>query len=162
VTDLDNLPPARKRQLLAQALRRRSAAPRAYPLSFGQQRLWFLDKFAPGLPVYSIPMAFRLRGPLDVAALRSAVDRIVARHASLRTTFPDQGGEPVQVVTPTGTAVFEISAITDADEFAATEARRPFDLAKGPLFRTALGVLGPDDHVLVLNLHHIIADAWSL
>lgn len=162
MTDLDNLPPARKRQLLAQALRRRSAAPRAYPLSFGQQRLWFLDKFAPGLPVYSIPMAFRLRGPLDVAALRSSVDKIVARHASLRTTFPDQAGEPVQVVAPTGTAAFGVSAITDADAFAAAEARRPFDLVNGPLFRIALGALGPDDHVLVLNMHHIISDAWSL
>jgi amino acid adenylation domain-containing protein len=151
-----------KRQLLAEALRRRSAAPKAYPLSFGQQRLWFLDKFAPGVPVYSIPMAFRLRGPLDIPALRSSVDRIVARHASLRTTFPDQGGEPVQVVAPTGTAEFEVTAVSDVDEFAATQARHSFDLTTGALFRTALGVVGPDDHVLVLNLHHIISDAWSL
>jgi amino acid adenylation domain-containing protein len=162
VTDLENLPPARKRQLLADALRRRPAAPRAYPLSFGQQRLWFLDKFAPGTPVYSIPLAMRLRGPLDLTALRAAADTVVSRHASLRTTFPDQGGEPVQVVAPAGTAAFEVTAITDADGFALAEARRGFDLADGPLFRVAAGVLGPDDHVLVLNLHHIIADAWSL
>jgi amino acid adenylation domain-containing protein len=162
VTDLDNLPPARKRQLLAEALRRRSAAPRAYPLSFGQQRLWFLDKFAPGEPVYSIPMAFRLRGELDVDKLRSAVDTVVARHASLRTTFPDHGGEPVQLVTPAGAAAFEVLPATDADAFVDEQARRGFDLANGPLFRTAVGVLGPADHVLVLNMHHIISDAWSL
>ncbi|MFC4854158.1 amino acid adenylation domain-containing protein [Actinophytocola glycyrrhizae] len=153
---------ADKRRLLAAALRRRSTAPRAYPLSFGQQRLWFLDKFAPGEPVYSIPLAFRLRGPLDLDALRAAADGVVARHASLRTTFPDQGGEPVQVVAPAGTAAFEVSACTDADAFALAEARRGFDLARGPLFRVVAGVLGADDHVLVLNLHHIVSDAWSL
>ncbi|HEX6359996.1 amino acid adenylation domain-containing protein [Actinophytocola sp.] len=158
----DQLPPGRKRQLLAEALRRRSATPKAYPLSFGQQRLWFLDKFAPGLPVYSIPMAFRLRGPLDAPTLRSCLDTIVARHASLRTTFPDQGGEPVQVVAPTGTAEFEVITVTDVAEFIDAQARRGFDLTTGPLFRAALGVVGPDDHVLVLNLHHIISDAWSL
>jgi amino acid adenylation domain-containing protein len=161
VTDLDNLPPARKRQLLAEALRRRSAAPRAYPLSFGQQRLWFLDKFAPGEPVYSIPMAFRLRGPLDVDRLRSALNTVVTRHASLRTTFPDQGGEPVQLVASAGQAALEVSAITDRDTFIESQARLGFDLANGPLFRAALGVLGPDDHVLVLSMHHIISDAWS-
>ncbi|MGB3440035.1 MAG: amino acid adenylation domain-containing protein [Actinophytocola sp.] len=162
MTELDNLPPARKRQLLAEALRRRSAAPRAYPLSFGQQRLWFLDKFAPGEPVYSIPLAFRLRGPLDIDALRAGADAVVARHASLRTTFPDQGGEPVQVVAPAGTAAFEVTQATNADAFALAEAQRGFDLARGPLFRVAVGVLGADDHVLVLNMHHIISDAWSL
>jgi amino acid adenylation domain-containing protein len=153
---------AHKRQLLAEALRRRTAAPRAYPLSFGQQRLWFLDKFAPGEPVYSIPVAFRLRGPLDLDALRAAADAVVARHASLRTTFPDQGGEPVQVVAPGGIAAFEVTTATDADAFALAEARRGFDLALGPLFRVTVGVLGTDDHVLVLNMHHIISDAWSL
>jgi len=164
VTDLDNLPAARKRQLLAEALRRKSAAPKAYPLSFGQQRLWFLDKFAPGEPVYSIPMGFRLTGELRVDALRSALDTIVTRHASLRTTFPDQGGEPVQVVAPTGTAALTVTPITvDAvDSYIAEQAKIGFDLATGPLFRTSLGVIGPTDHVLVLNLHHIISDAWSM
>ena len=151
-----------KRRQLAEVLRRRSAAPRAYPLSFGQQRLWFLDRFAPGEPVYSIPLAFRLRGPLDLGALRAAADAVVARHASLRTTFPDQGGEPVQVVAPTGTAAFEVTPVTDADAFALAEARRGFDLARGPLFRVAVGVVGTDDHVLVLNTHHIVSDAWSI
>ncbi|HEX2133001.1 MAG TPA: amino acid adenylation domain-containing protein [Actinophytocola sp.] len=158
---------ARKRQLLAEALRRRPTVPKAYPLSFGQQRLWFLDKFAPGEPVYSIPMGFRLTGALDVDALRSAVDTIVARHASLRTTFPDQGGEPVQVVAPVARASFEVTELTGpadeaAERFLREQARRGFDLARGPLFRTTLGVLGPADHVLVFNLHHIISDAWSL
>ncbi|MCT2582859.1 amino acid adenylation domain-containing protein [Actinophytocola gossypii] len=161
------MPLARKRQLLAEALRRRPAAPRAYPLSFGQQRLWFLDKFAPGEPVYSIPMAFRLTGALDIGALRSSVDTIVGRHASLRTTFPDQGGEPVQVVTPAARAAFEVVELSGpadeaADRFLLEQARRGFDLARGPLFRTTLGVLGPDDHVLVFNIHHIVSDAWSL
>ncbi|MFD0201595.1 MULTISPECIES: non-ribosomal peptide synthetase [Saccharothrix] len=159
---------ARKRELLAQRLRARAAAPTAYPLSFGQQRLWFLDRFSPGSAVYNVPVALRLRGALDVAALRRALDVLVNRHASLRTTFPDSGGEPVQLVAPTGTAPLTTHDLPDTDRDAAAQRFADerggigFDLHRGPLFAASLGRFADDDHVLVLNLHHIIADAWSL
>ncbi|MCC8246463.1 non-ribosomal peptide synthetase [Saccharothrix luteola] len=159
---------ARKRELVAQRLRARAAAPTAYPLSFGQQRLWFLDKFSPGSAVYNVPLALRLRGTLDQDALRRALDTLVNRHASLRTTFPDSGGEPVQLVAPTGAATLTTHDLPDGDRDA--EAQRfaddrggiGFDLHRGPLFVASLGRFADDDHVLVLNLHHITADAWSL
>ncbi|MEU4447113.1 amino acid adenylation domain-containing protein [Actinosynnema sp. NPDC050801] len=164
---------ARKRELVAQRLRARAAAPTAYPLSFGQQRLWFLDKFSPGSAVYNVPVALRLRGRLDPVALRRALDVLVDRHASLRTTFPDSGGEPVQLVAPTGTAALTTHDLPvrdstggDRDEraqrFADERGGIGFDLHRGPLFTASLGRFADDDHVLVLNLHHIISDAWSL
>ncbi len=158
---------ARKRELLARRLRDRAAKPAAYPLSFGQQRLWFLDKFSSGGAVYNIPIALRLRGTLDRDALRRALDSVVARHAALRTTFPDSGGEPVQLVSPTGTATLtehELAGDRDAvaQEFADERGAIGFDLHHGPLFAASLGRFADDDHVLVLNLHHITSDAWSL
>ncbi|WP_447008175.1 amino acid adenylation domain-containing protein [Saccharothrix isguenensis] len=159
---------ARKRELLARRLRARASAPTAYPLSFGQQRLWFLDKFSPGSAVYNVPIALRLRGPLNPAALQRALDVLVNRHASLRTTFPDSGGEPVQLVASTGTAALTTHELPDGDRDA--EAQRfaderggiGFDLHRGPLFTASLGRFADDDHVLVLSMHHITADAWSL
>ncbi|MDQ2586615.1 non-ribosomal peptide synthetase [Saccharothrix yanglingensis] len=179
---------ARKRALLAQRLRARAAAPAAYPLSFGQQRLWFLDRFAPGSAVYNVPIALRLRGALDRAALRRALDVLVERHAALRTTFPDSGGEPVQLVAPTGTAALTVHDLSGDDlsgddlsgddlsgddlsdgardaaaqRFADERGGIGFDLHRGPLFAASLGRFADDDHVLVLNLHHICSDAWSL
>ncbi|MCE6997401.1 amino acid adenylation domain-containing protein [Saccharothrix sp. S26] len=159
---------ARKRELVAQRLRARAATPTAYPLSFGQQRLWFLDKFSPGSAVYNVPVALRLRGPVDRAALQRALDVLVNRHASLRTTFPDSGGEPVQLVAPTGTATLTTHELGDGDRdaraqrFADERGGIGFDLHRGPLFAASLGRFADDDQVLVLNMHHIIADAWSL
>ncbi|CAL9517461.1 Linear gramicidin synthase subunit B [Actinosynnema sp. ALI-1.44] len=159
---------ARKRELLARRLRERAAKPAAYPLSFGQQRLWFLEKFSPGGAVYNIPLGLRLRGPLDRAALKEALDAVVARHAALRTTFPDSGGEPVQLVAPTGVATLEDFALPEGDrdavarEFADQRGAVGFDLQRGPLLTASLGRFADDDHVLVLNLHHITSDAWSL
>ncbi|MEV0679062.1 amino acid adenylation domain-containing protein [Actinosynnema sp. NPDC050436] len=168
MTDPDAGSAARKRELLARRLRERAAKPAAYPLSFGQQRLWFLDKFAPGGAVYNIPLALRVRGALDRDALRRALDGVVARHAALRTTFPDSGGEPVQLVAPTGTAELVEHDLPDGDRDAVAQAYADqrgadgFDLHRGPLFRTSLGRFADDDHVLVLSLHHIVSDAWSL
>ncbi|ONI86818.1 hypothetical protein ALI22I_24845 [Saccharothrix sp. ALI-22-I] len=159
---------ARKRELLARRLRARAAAPTAFPLSFGQQRLWFLDRFSPGSAVYNVPVAFRLRGPLDPVALRRALNVLVNRHAALRTTFPDSGGEPVQLVAPTGTATLTVHHLfgedrdAQAQRFADERGGIGFDLHQGPLFAASLGRFADDDHVLVLNMHHIIADAWSL
>ncbi|MGM1064983.1 amino acid adenylation domain-containing protein, partial [Saccharothrix sp. Mg75] len=140
---------------------------------FGQQRLWFLDRFAPGSAVYNVPVALRLRGALDRAALRRALDVLVERHAALRTTFPDSGGEPVQLVAPTGTATVTEHDLpghdlpdgdrdAEAQRFADERGGVGFDLHRGPVFRVSLGRFADDDHVLVLNLHHICSDAWSL
>jgi non-ribosomal peptide synthetase component F len=164
-----------RRALLAELLRRRQAGqaqPATYPASFGQQRLWFLDRFAPGSPVYHVPVGLRLTGLLRVDILRQSLDRIVARHAVLRTTLAeDAEGRPTQVVAPPAPAdltVDDVGAVPDGERLtealrrARQEATRPFDLGRGPLFRTRLIRLAEDDHILVLNLHHAVCDAWSV
>ncbi|WP_158839338.1 non-ribosomal peptide synthase/polyketide synthase [Saccharothrix deserti] len=123
------------------------------PLSFAQQRLWFLDQFSPGGTEYVTPLAVRLRGGLDVPRLERALSGVVARHEPLRTTFPAVDGLPVAVVRSAADVVLPV-----VDEMPAVE---PFDLAEGPLFRPVLVRLGPDDHVLALTMHHIITDGWS-
>ncbi len=141
------------------------------PLSFAQERLWFIDRLEPGSTVYNTPMAWRLGGALDAAALERALGEIVRRHEALRTTFADRGGTPVQVIAPFGgftLPVEDLSGLSEADREAevlrrdAEEARRAFDLAAGPLFRAALLRLGAEEHVLLLGMHHIVSDAWSM
>ncbi|MFD0201926.1 MULTISPECIES: non-ribosomal peptide synthetase [Saccharothrix] len=122
------------------------------PLSFAQQRLWFLDQFQPGGTEYVTPLAVRLRGELDVPRLERALTALVERHDVLRTTFPAVDGLPVAVVRPADVTLPVV------DELPALE---PFDLAEGPLFRPVLVRRGPDDHVLALTMHHIITDGWS-
>ncbi|HEV3048761.1 MAG TPA: amino acid adenylation domain-containing protein, partial [Longimicrobium sp.] len=143
----------------------------ALPLSFSQERLWFLDRLEPGSAVYNIPMAWRLSGALDQAALERSLGEIVRRHEVLRTVFAQPDGSPVQVIAPfRGFAlpVEDLSALGEADREAAAErrageeARRGFDLAAGPLFRAALLRLGSEDHVLLLSMHHIVSDDWSM
>jgi acyl carrier protein len=123
----------------------------ALPLSFAQERLWFLDRLEPGSTTYNIPMAWRLGGALDEAALERSLGEIVRRHEALRTTFGEVDGSPVQVVAPFGgfaLPVEDLSGLGQADREAALrrrageEAQRPFDLATGPLFRAALMRLG--------------------
>ncbi|HEU4558943.1 MAG TPA: non-ribosomal peptide synthase/polyketide synthase, partial [Longimicrobium sp.] len=143
----------------------------ALPLAFAQERLWFLDRLEPGSTTYNIPVAWRLGGTLDEVALERALGEIVRRHEALRTVFTEVGGSPVQVIAPFGgfaLPVEELSELGEADREAALrrraddEARRPFDLAAGPLFRAALLRLGAEDHVLLLGMHHIVGDGWSL
>ncbi|MET0396001.1 MAG: amino acid adenylation domain-containing protein, partial [Longimicrobiaceae bacterium] len=143
----------------------------ALPLSFAQERLWFLDRLEPGSAVYNIPVAWRLGGAPDVAALRRALGEIVRRHETLRTVFAQVDGSPVQVIAPSGAfalPVEDLSGLGEADREAALgrrageEARRPFDLAAGPLFRAALLRLGAGDHVLLFSMHHIVSDGWSM
>jgi amino acid adenylation domain-containing protein len=144
-------------------------------VSFAQQRLWLLDRIEPGGTAYNMPAPARLGGILDLPALEAALARIVRRHASLRTTFEERDGEPVQVVAPAGPAgswhlpVVDLSALP-IEARPAREAersrliladKRPFDLARGPLFRAGLLKLGPEEHVLLLDMHHIISDGWS-
>ncbi|HEY7076990.1 MAG TPA: amino acid adenylation domain-containing protein, partial [Solirubrobacteraceae bacterium] len=172
---IGELSPA-KRELLMRRLDGRVAAggdeiaPRAgngpAPLSFAQQRLWFLDQLVPGSPFYTIAAALRLTGPIDAAALERAVGEVVRRHEALRTTFQAIDGEPRQVVAPELSVPLRVIAVADeehATRVATEEARRPFDLARGPLLRaTLLELADSDARVLVLTLHHIVADGWSM
>ncbi|HLL45470.1 MAG TPA: condensation domain-containing protein, partial [Longimicrobiaceae bacterium] len=141
------------------------------PLSFAQERLWFLDRMEPGRGVYNVFLGRRLRGALDAAALERALAAIVRRHDSLRTTFAEADGVPVQVIAPfTGfTLPVEDLSVPDPAEReaaverrAAEEAGRPFDLAAGPLFRATLLRMADDDHALLLCMHHVVTDGWSV
>ncbi|HEX8318268.1 amino acid adenylation domain-containing protein [Longimicrobium sp.] len=143
----------------------------ALPLSFAQERLWFMDQLEPGSAAYNVPVAVRLGGALDVAALERALGEIVRRHEALRTVFAEVDGAPVQVVAPVGgfaLPVEDLSGLGEADREAKVsrrageEAARPFDLAAGPLFRAALLRLGADEHVLLVGMHHIVSDGWSM
>jgi len=141
-----------------------------FPVSFAQQRLWFLDQLAPGEPTYNMPYAFWLDGPLDARALQRAMDAMVARHAVLRTSLVAFDGVPEQVVADSGTVPIECIQLragagerTQRAESIANElARRPFDLAAGPLIRAALVAAGPGQHLFVLVMHHSISDGASM
>jgi hypothetical protein len=141
------------------------------PLSFAQQRLWFLDRLLPGASTYNMPTAWRLQGPLDVAALTRSVAALVARHESLRTRMLLRDGAPVQVIDPPSSEVLQVtdlSALAPAAREARAQAlthahaRQPFDLAAGPLFRAGVLRLAADEHVLLVNVHHIASDGWSV
>jgi natural product biosynthesis luciferase-like monooxygenase protein/amino acid adenylation domain-containing protein/FkbM family methyltransferase len=158
---------------------RRTAAPRpqpilrdqAIPLSFAQQRIWFLDRLLPGAAVYHLPAAMRLRGPLDMAALRTSLGVIIARHDVLRTTFAVADGQPVQLIGPALTPplpLLDLQALAPeqreatAQRLADLAARWPFDLSAGPLIRTVLVRLNERDHLFLITLHHAVADGWSI
>ena len=166
--DLTTLTFTQKRELLAQRLRDRATnGPRRYPVSFGQRRMWFLERLSPGNAAYNIPGALDLRGDLDTGLFRACVDDLVARHAILRTTFAEVDGDPVQVVHPTGSAdvsVVDAPELDDPDRLTAlatAEFARPFDLAAGPLLRMRFLRVAPQRHVLLLTMHHIVGDLWS-
>ncbi|MGH7798833.1 MAG: amino acid adenylation domain-containing protein, partial [Candidatus Binatia bacterium] len=141
------------------------------PLSFAQQRLWFLDQLEPGTPLYNIAEAFRLRGPINVAAMERSVNEIVQRHEALRTTFSTVGGTGAQVISPSLRLTMPVLDLADGPEnnhedearrLAREEAERPFDLFRGPLLRANLLRLGHEDHVLLITMHHIVSDGWSM
>ena len=140
------------------------------PLSFAQQRLWFIDQLEPGSSVYNFPAAVRLKGPLNVAALKKSLDEIVKRHEALRTTFAIVDGRPVQVIAPLLTLTLPIVDLRELPQpererevqrLATNEALCPFDLAEGPLVRTTVLRLGENEHVGLLTMHHIVSDGWS-
>jgi len=142
-----------------------------FPLSFAQQRLWFLDQFEPGSPFYNIPLAVRIRGKLNVAALEATLNEIVRRHETLRTTFAVMDGDPVQLIAPRLELPLPVVSLehlpADAREaealrLAQEEAQRPFDLQRGPLFRARLLQLDRDDYVGLFTMHHIVSDGWSM
>ncbi|MDI1443025.1 non-ribosomal peptide synthetase [Polyangium sp. 6x1] len=141
------------------------------PASFAQQRLWFLDRFAPGSPAYNLPAALRLTGALDVAALEGAIVEVVQRHEALRTTMAEIDWQIVQHIEPAPNvrlvlrdlrALPEEARRAEAHRLAEEEARAPFDLARGPLLRATLLRLDEHEHVLLLTLHHAISDGWSV
>ncbi|HLG65232.1 MAG TPA: condensation domain-containing protein, partial [Ktedonosporobacter sp.] len=142
----------------------------SYPLSFSQQRLWFLDQLEPGSSVYNVPVAVRLYGSLNVRNLELSIYEVVRRHESLRTTFSVKDGQPVQVIgseaklclplIDTSTLATE-PCEAQVQRLALQEGRRAFNLSSGPLMRVLLLRLGPDEHVLLLTMHHIISDHWS-
>ena len=141
------------------------------PLSFAQRRLWFLDQYEPDKPFYNNPLGLRLSGPLDVAALDQSLNEIIRRHEVLRTTFSMLGGEPVQIIAAPVNRSLPVVDLSDrsvsereeeTQRLVTEETRRPFDLARGPLFRKTLVRLAEDDHVLLLTLHHIVSDGWSM
>ncbi|MEP7123627.1 MAG: non-ribosomal peptide synthase/polyketide synthase, partial [Byssovorax sp.] len=139
-------------------------------LSFSQERLWFLDQLEPGSSFYNVPVGWRLQGRLDTGALERAVREVVRRHEVLRTTFTTVNGRPSQVIhegVSIRLPVADLGALAPeareeaAKQEALAEANRPFDLARGPLLRVKLLRLAPEDHVLLLTLHHIVSDAWT-
>src|SRR5262249_49309074 len=157
------------------------------PASSSQQRLWFLDQFIPNPEVYNLCEFVHLRGALDVQSFRRALELLVARHEALRTTFAEDAGAPVQIVHPAGPVELPILDLTgqppsltpdpspkggegsgvrgaaaEAQRLALEASRQLFDLTKGPLWRVQLLRLAPDEHLLLLTLHHIIADGWSM
>ena len=142
----------------------------AFPMSFAQQRLWFLDQFEPGNPIYNIAWAIRLQGRLDIPALERSLNEIVRRHEVLRATFTAINDQPVQVIAPALTIqldVTDLSALpqperdTQLRKEIQEQAERPMDLQKGPLFGARLLRLGAEDHVILLTIHHIVFDRWS-
>jgi amino acid adenylation domain-containing protein len=146
-------------------------SPRTFPASFAQRRLWFLDQLEPGTAAYNLPRAFRVIGPLDLEILKRALDAIVRRHASLRTVFDSVHGEPWQVVLPDSsldlplvdlTKIPGIDPETEALRMVSEEGRKPFDLSEGPLLRSLLIRLDPERHIVLLVMHHIITDGWSI
>jgi amino acid adenylation domain-containing protein len=143
----------------------------AFPASFAQQRLWFLDQLEPGSAAYNLARAFRIDGPLNVAALSQAIEAIVLRHESLRTVFDSVDGDTRQIVLSDVHVQLPLLDLTDLPEdtrepealsIAGEEGKKPFDLTLGPLFRAVLIRLGPDQYLLVLVMHHIITDGWSI
>jgi aspartate racemase len=142
-----------------------------FPASFAQQRLWLLDQVAPGSAVYHIVRSVRFVGPLDVWALEQSLEEVVRRHESLRTTFTAKEGRPMQVVHPALTVPLPLVDLhtlpgeereSAAFRLTSAEANRPFVLSNGPLLRTTLLRLDAHEHILVVNIHHIIADEWSM
>jgi amino acid adenylation domain-containing protein len=142
---------------------RRDPAMVRIPASFGQEQLWFIDRYAPGQATYNIPCAIRIGGSLDVAALRGALDALVARHEALRTRLVSSDG-PEQVIDAARRCALEITELGEADlsDVLHAEAMLPFDLAAGPLMRTRLLRLGQDEHLLIAVFHHTVFDGWSI
>ena len=143
----------------------------ALPLSFAQERMWFLEQLMPGSPAYNTPVAMRITGPLNIAALEQSVNALMQRHEILRTTYVTVDEQPVQVIAPTMTQRVPVEELQDlpaeeregvAGRRTIEEARRPFDLLRGSLLRVHVLRLAAEEHILLLTTHHLAADGWSI
>ncbi|WP_046387466.1 condensation domain-containing protein, partial [Kitasatospora aureofaciens] len=133
------------------------------PLSHAQQRMWLMEQLGQGGALYNVPVATRLRGPLDPAALATALTGLTERHAVLRTRYPRRGEQPYQQIEPAGPVPLPVvDADGDGSGQLAAEAARPFDLTAGPVLRALLLRHGAEDHTLLLTIHHIAVDGGSL
>jgi amino acid adenylation domain-containing protein/thioester reductase-like protein len=168
---LTNLSAEEKRELLIKALKKKAEEAARAPLSLQQEGLWFLDQLAPGNPLYHISQAIRIRGAINLDASRRALNELVKRHESLRTTLHAEQGAPFQVVSPPRPLPMKLIDLTElaGDEqeeaiqgIATEEAQKPFGLAAGPLVRATVLRLAEDDHVAIIVMHHIAADGWSM
>ena len=144
---------------------------KSVPLSFAQQRLWFLDQLEPGSITYNMPIGIRLKGLLNVTALQQSLGEIVRRHETFRTTFAVVEGQPVQVIAPVQNFTLPVVSLrelpeherqTQALRIGTEDAQQPFKLAQGPLLRSKLLQLTEEEYILLLTMHHIISDAWSM
>ena len=144
---------------------------RTFPLSFTQQRIWVMERLAPGGALYNVPMPLRLNGGVDVPALERALDALRARHETLRTTFEERDGTPVQVVHPPAHTPLEAQDLThlspeaaraEAQRLASLDSNTGFDLERGPVFRARLLKVAPGEDVLLMCMHHVSSDGWSL
>lgn len=160
-------PPSRK---AIKRLDRSSNTSNSFPVSFAQQRLWFLDQLDSGTSSYNIAAAVRLTGKLDIEALRNALESIVHRHESLRTIFTHEKSETYQQILAPGCWVLPMEDLSTLQsehrdkvlqKRIFSEAGTPFELSTGPLLRTTLLRCSPNEHVLLITMHHIISDAWS-
>jgi aspartate racemase len=167
---ISNLSIEKKRVLLAQLLRKKANESNSVPLSFAQERLWFLEQWESNSPVYNIPFALRFIARLNVVTLEQSLNEIVRRHEVLRTTFPSVDGQPSQVISPNTNLTLPIINLqklspdrreAEAQRLATLEAQQPFSLAQGPLLRVKLLRLSEQEHILLLTLHHIVYDGWS-
>jgi amino acid adenylation domain-containing protein len=171
MTNIEALSASEKRALLRRLVRNRPAEFRTAPLSYAQQRLWFLDQLLPGNPLYNEPLASRLMFALDVRALRRTLQEILVRHEAFRTTFHATPRGPVQLIRPAPDFELPVTDLTHLPEaereaealrLVRKEVRRPFDLTCDILFRVRLARLGWEDHLFILTVHHIVWDEWSL
>nr|HNH83288.1 amino acid adenylation domain-containing protein [Acidobacteriota bacterium] len=170
VIDAARLRQASSGEQVSEVVLTRTSREHTLPLSFAQERLWFLHEFEPTSTAYNLPAAFRITGPLNITALEQALIELTSRHEVLRTTFHTIDGKPAQKIHSSiaenfitkkriiGNAEYQKSKVMAE---VVTEARAPFDLSRGPLLRVKVFQLGETDHVLMVTLHHIISDGWS-
>ena len=160
-----------KRALLARLLEKKSRAPKTAPLSLSQERLWFIDQLTPGNSAYNMFSAVRLTGDFNVTALEKSFNEIIRRHEILRTGFPSIDGTPAQVIAPALTLTLPLLDLSGLPEderevevrrLAEEESHRPFVLAEAPLLRASVIRLGEREHVVLVTMHHIVSDGWSL
>jgi acyl carrier protein len=166
---IDKLQPSQPDNLILPL--ERSAGETELPLSFAQERLWFLDQLQPGKPFYNIPIAVSLKGRLDVGVIEKVLNEIIERHEVLRTYFKEREGTATQAIVASFILKLSVVDLThlpdderegEARRLAAEEARRPFNLSRLPLLRASLLRLSETEHLILLTLHHIISDGWSM